>query len=236
MYKQIVKNNLSDQIAEYLETRILRNELKVGEKLPGEIELAEKFGASRNVLREALAALKDRGLIAVKNGSGIFVAQPNSVALSKVVNRLVRIGDVAPNEIYEIRLALEVDACGLAAKRATDDDIACLKSIIKQMEDAYTDDDQWSNYDYEFHQKIAYMTYNKLYPIILEPLSECVGNIRSIAPPPMEARMSGIKNHRDIVAAIEAHDQKAARKAMVTHLKRFLMDLMLNNKFAPSEE
>jgi DNA-binding FadR family transcriptional regulator len=226
MYTPIPKNNLSSQIAEHIETLILQQNLKVGDKLPGEIELAEQFGASRNVLREALATLKERGLIEVKNGSGVYVAQVGSGTLGKVVDRLVKTGTASPREVYEIRLALEVQACGQAAKRASDEEIAQLKELVARMERDYKDEALWSEYDSEFHHQLAIMTGNSLYPVILQPLINIVSEIRDAQPPTQGARARGLEDHKMIVSAIEAHDRAAAQQAMVNHLKRFLNDLM----------
>ncbi len=226
MYAPVSKNNISNQIAEHIETLILQQNLKVGDKLPGEIELAEQFGASRNVLREALATLKERGLIEVRNGSGIYVAQPGSGTLGRVVDRLVKTGASTAKEVYEIRLALEVQACGQAAKRATDAEIAELGTIIACMERDYKDEALWSRYDSEFHERLAEMTGNSLYPVILQPLVNIVSDIRSEQHPTLDARSRGLEDHRQIFTAIKAHDRAAAQQAMVNHLKRFLKDLM----------
>ena len=133
----VTKANLSSQIANQLEELILSQELKAGERLPGEIELAEQFGTSRNILREALTSLKERGLVTVRNGSGVYVAQPDARILGNVVNRLVAVGSASIQEVYELRVALEVQSSGLAAVNATDEDLQSLDELIRLMEQDY---------------------------------------------------------------------------------------------------
>lgn len=228
IYTPIPKSNLSNQIAEHLETMILEHNLEIGDKLTGEIELAEQLGVSRNILREAMAILKERGLIEVKNGDGVYVVQPGSSTLGRVLDRLVKAGTASPQEVYEIRLALEVQACGLAAKMAVKEDIVQLQELLNKMEKDHQTGVHWSDYDYQFHGKIAIMTRNSLYPVILQPLIEMVSDIQNVYPPTLEARVNGLENHKEIVEAIASGDTVLARHAMRNHLKRFLKDLIDN--------
>ena len=97
MYIQLNKSSLSQQIAQNLEEMILEQELQIGDRLPGEMDLADKFGASRNVVREALTMLRERGLVEVRNGSGAFVTRVQPQALGDVVTRMTAVGSVSPN-------------------------------------------------------------------------------------------------------------------------------------------
>lgn len=224
-YRPVSKSNMSSQIADQIEQMILSMKLKAGEKLPGEIELAQRFGASRNVLREAMTALKERGLIEVKNGSGAYVLKPDADALDSVVNRLLAFGATSIYEVYEIRMALEVRACSLAAKFADEQDIERLHTLVEEMEQNYRDDALWTKYDMEFHEALAQMTRVSLFPVFLKPLITSVQSIFKSQPQPLSARESGLAAHKKIVAAIEAKDRHLAEEAMTSHLKGFLTDV-----------
>jgi len=227
-FTQANKLNLSEQIAEQIENVILTRELNVGDKLPGEIELAEQFGASRNVLREAFKTLQERGLIEIKAGSGAFVAQPSPLALQDMVNRIVTLSDIPSFEIYAVRMALEVPSCGLAAVNATSEDIAVLESIIEKMQNHYEKDDQWARNEYKFHLKIADMTNTQMFPILLRPLIKIVFDLTKNEPLPLEARKGGLRDHMRILEALKKGDQKEAENAMAAHLKDFLNDRISN--------
>lgn len=224
-FPSVSKSNLSEQVARSIEQMILSQELKVGEKLPSEADQAEQFGTSRNVVREAMKTLKERGLVDIKNGSGAFVAQPDSQALGSVVNRLVAVGTASEYEVYEIRLALEVQGCGMAADHATADNIAELRRLIHEMETCYHDSKKWSDCDFRFHEAIAYATGNSLYPEFLRPLIHMVYDISDKRPRSEKARLGGIEQHKAIVDAIASHSSRAARGAMADHLREFLNDL-----------
>ncbi len=224
----VSKANLSTQIADQLEERILSQELKAGDRLPGEIELAEQFGTSRNILREAITTLKERGLIQVRNGSGAYVMQPDAQVLGDVVNRLVAAGSASIQEVYELRVAIEVQSCRLAANNATSEDLETLEDLIVQMKRDYRDDQLWSKLDYNFHRELAVATQNSLFPEFLRPLMNTVCDLSDRHPRTFDARLRGIEQHERIVSAIRSGSQSAAEKAMAEHLRGFLADLALD--------
>ena len=87
----VVKTNLYEQIADYLEDMILNNKtMQEEKKLPSEQALAVTFGVSRNVVREALKLLKERGLIELRNGTGAYITKPEASNISDVVSRIDR--------------------------------------------------------------------------------------------------------------------------------------------------
>ncbi len=225
-FMQMNKSSLSKQIAEQIEGLILSQELKVGERLPGEIEMAEQFGSSRNVLREAMTTLKERGLIEVKPGSGAYVAQPDPLALGEMMNRFVALGSLSVYEVYEVRMALEVRSCGLAAQYGDQEGIMALNDLISQSEKEYRDNELWAKYEYKFHMQIAKMTGTTLFPVFLRPLLGIVFDLTNEKPRPLIARKGGMEAHKRIVEAIASKDKDAAEQAMVRHLQGFLTDLI----------
>ncbi len=227
MYAQVVKSSLSQQIAQNIEQMIISQELQVGDRLPGEIELAERFGASRNVIREAITMLKERGLVDVKNGSGAYVAQLTSAALGNMVGRLAAVGSAAPAEVYEIRMALEVRACGLAAQNGTPKQKSDLRLLVEDMEKNLDDLATWKKDDLRFHRRLAQMTQNALFPAFIEPLTTQVFSSDAAwsRAPSKEAREGGMEQHRRILDAVEKGDRRGAEKAMTDHLQRYLEDI-----------
>ncbi len=224
-YTPVTKANLSAQIASQLEEQIITQKLKTGDRLPGEIELAEQFGTSRNILREAITTLKERGLVQVRNGSGAYVVQPDAQVLGDVVNRLVALGSASIEEVYELRVALEVQSCGLAAVNATDEELVRLDQLIERMEQEYRDGQLWSKHDYNFHKELAVATHNKLFPEFLRPLIHIVYDLSDKHPRDLDARLRGIAQHKRIVEALKQHNRDEAEKAMLNHLQVFLADL-----------
>ena len=228
LYSQLVKSSLSQQIAQNLEQMIIGQEIQVGDRLPGEIELAERFGTSRNVIREAITMLKERGLVDVKNGSGAYVAQLTSDALGSMVTRLTAVGSASPEDVYEIRMALEVRACGLAAQNATPQQKKELRLIVEDMGKNFEDLVKWKRDDMRFHRCLAQMTNNALFPAFIEPLAAELFSPGHDAerPPSREARLGGMEQHRRILDAVEQGNRTAAERAMTDHLQRYLDDIL----------
>ena len=231
MFQPINKASLSQQIAEILEQSIIQQKLQVGDRLPGEMELADQFGASRNVVREAIAMLRERRLVEVRNGSGAFVTQVSPEALGSVVTRMTAVGSVSPQEVYEVRMALEVRACGLAAQNSDAREKRALKEIVRNMEKTYEDLQKWYASDFKFHRALSSMTHNPLFPAFLEPLIRMVfmPDDQHYVQPSLRARLGGAEQHRRILGAIERSDRIGAEQAMTGHLQTYLDDITHQN-------
>ncbi len=231
MFNQVDKSSLSQQIARILEQMIINQEIRVGERLPGEIELADQFGASRSIIREAIAMLRERRLVEVRNGSGAYVTQVPPEALGSVVTRMTAVGSASPQELYEIRMALEVRACGLAAQNGDNREKDELKTIVGHMEADYDDLHKWYADDFQFHKKLALMTHNPLFPAFLEPLIKHIfsPDDEGFIQPSLKARQGGVEQHKRILDAVERGDRGSAEKAMAGHLQTYLDDITNRN-------
>lgn len=228
MYYQLNKANLSQQIAQAIEEMILGQEIQIGERLPGEIDLANRFGASRNVVREALTMLRERGLVKIRSGSGAFVTQVQPQTLGKVVTRMAAVGSISVNEIFEIRMALEVRACGLAALNGTPEEKARLQSIVENMKNDYRQPDKWIEYDRKFHSHLSKMTHNSLFPAMIKPLIPLIfpNGETNHAHFSEEAILGGVEQHDRILKTVLDGDRKRAEDAMATHLQTYLEDII----------
>jgi GntR family transcriptional repressor for pyruvate dehydrogenase complex len=130
---EVTKASLYESVAAAIEKAILGGELKPGEKLPSEQSLAAQFGVSRNILREAIKAVEAHGFLDVRNGDGSYIARPNLADLGGMLNRFLILSDTAVIDYYQIRFALEVKACELAALRATNEDGEALAILVEKM-------------------------------------------------------------------------------------------------------
>lgn len=227
MYIQLNKASLSQQIAQNIEEMILGQEIQIGDRLPCEMDLADKFGASRNVVREALTMLRERGLVEVRNGSGAYVTQVHPQTLGAVVSRMTAVGSVSAEEVYEIRMALEVRACGLAALNGTAAEKAKLQSIVQDMKRDYQQLAKWNAYDRKFHSFLAKMTHNTLFPAMIKPLIPLIfphGESNAVLFS-QKAVLGGVEQHENILCAILDGNRKKAEESMANHLQTYLKDI-----------
>ena len=220
-YVQINRHHLYDTVATQMEQMILNETLKIGEKLPPEKILAEKFGVSRNILREALKTLKERGLIEVKTGDGVYVAKPETDILKDMVSRLMVFSNITIKDLFEFRLTLEVTACGLAAERAAEEEIKKLEDIVEMMKIHFDDVDKWAIEELDFHYTIAKATKNPLFYSFISPISSLLINaVFTKGRNKSDAKAAGIEGHIEIIEAIKSRDRKSAENAMIKHLER----------------
>lgn len=144
------------EVADVLRQRIRAGEVPVGSRLPTQRELANSFGVSRQSIRDALYALEEEGLIAIRRGAtgGSFVSRPQLT--QRGIRRWVRTNLVDLDDICDFRIAVEQQAASLAAQRRTPEDLASMRQAIEALP---TDDDSpldvFREADGRFHAAIT---------------------------------------------------------------------------------
>ena len=210
---------LSEEVSAELEARIHRGDYGPGAQLPTEKVLAETFGVSRAVVREAIARLKADGMIETRQGSGAFVSDnPKSLNFRLSVNN-----DDALLHIFELRTMIEATVAELAARRRTDADVVTMRECLKRMEEALAAETDGSEADDDFHLAIASATHNQYVLRLSEFLGRQFSESRRMAwidhPRGMESPREAQREHYLILEAIAAGDPAAARQAAHVHLR-----------------
>ncbi len=220
VFKKIPRTRLYEVVAEEMENAILDGAYEKGSRLPSEQSLANQFEVSRNVVREALKVLQERGLVQVLDGSGAFVAQPNSEQTTNALSRYIRMIGVnsAIDALYETRIAIEGLNARLAAQRATDEQIKELDGIINLMRQNMDSHQKWTEADLDFHVSVARSTNNPFLALLLEPIVDQLREVISEGFAKPGATHSGLDAHEKLMLCIKAHDPEGAYKTMVEHL------------------
>ncbi len=217
---------LSERVADQLQELILGGHVAPGERLPSERELAERFGVSRTVIREAVRRLTGTGLVDGRSGSGAVVRAVASSAVRDSMNRFLRsraflhpdgLGE-ALAMLHEVRTMLEVQVAGVAARARTDDDVAGMRAAAAAVHEA-TDPLGRATADVAFHRRIAESTHNELYVVLLDSIEDPLLDIRLATLRLGDRLPDAVTGHRQVLDAIEAGDPDAARAAMTRHLK-----------------
>lgn len=212
---------LSDQVYERVFELIVSGEYPTNCRLPSEVELAEQFNVSRPVVREALGRLRDDQLIVSRQGSGSYVQRrPDSATLG--FSPLGSIADI--QRCYEFREAIEGYGAALAAERRSDEDMAVLLDLVRQLESAVTAGSLGAEADFSFHVSVARASKNRFLITSLQSLErQAAFGIRlarslSLARP--RARLLEVqKEHEEICDTIRRQDPHAASQAMLSHLR-----------------
>lgn len=215
---------LSDRVTKSVLDLITRAELKPGDRLPSERDLGEQFGVSRTVVREALRSLAAKGVLDVRSGSGATVAQVNVERASEALRLYVQSshgnGDgVTYDQIDDVRELIETRVARMAARSASDADIAELEAIHEEFRALSADPEMTSQLDLAFHREIAESVHNPLFLVMLDSIEPILLEIRRrVALVPGRAGRA-IAAHGLILDRIRAHDPEGAERAMAEHLE-----------------
>jgi GntR family transcriptional repressor for pyruvate dehydrogenase complex len=211
---------LSEKIIAQISDALVAGELKPGDRLPPERELAEQFGVSRTVIRDAVKTLAGRGILHVKHGAGIFVttSEENAIGRLGALSDILPLQGVSLRDLFEIRKVLEAEGAEWAARRRNDHHLKRLRGIL---EDAYRNSENLevlSERDAQFHVAIAEASQNLvLVRVMLTLLDLLAQSRRESLSIPGRAKLS-LKDHERIVGEIEAQRHEGARETMLEHL------------------
>lgn len=212
--------HLPARIAEQIRQDIVLGKLVAGARLPTELQLKEMFGVSRTVVREAIAQLRNEGLVESRQGVGAFVIDPDR-------RRSIQIGTQGPvnaeqfRNLFQLRVPLEIEAAGLAALNHDASHLQRLDDARARMQGCSRWDDQWVEADLDFHTTLAMATNNEYFSLFLgfvgAHLGESMkaGRIQSALPEIVEVTLH---EHDAIRAAVAARDAQRARQAMAAHI------------------
>ncbi len=236
VYKIVRTSRLYEQIVQQIEESILKGTLKPGDQLPAERELAQRFGVSRTAVREAVKALREKGLVEAYSGRGTFITDGTSQAVRQSFDLMVKIGQPdGSTHLAELRGILEPEIAALASTRVEEEDLATLRDAVAVMDGAHNDPEAYIEADLDFHLALAEAAAN---PLILSLLDSIVGLLR-------EQRLRIFKveggprrgqfHHKRILEAMEQHDAAKAREAMRAHLEQVRQDSQVSSQKPPGK-
>lgn len=213
---------LYTQVADRVEKLIMDGYLKPGDRLPPERELSEQFSVSRTVIREAVKALQEKGLVEIRPGVGTFVHDSISEIMQRSLARMVMIDQRNGLEnLTQVREIFEPEIAAIAAEKATLADIRAMKAAITTMDATMDDVDAFIIADHEFHLALAKATQNQL---IVDLISSIVNLLaeqrRHIFLTGTGGPQRGQQHHKTILQAVIDGDKQAARNLMVLHLQQ----------------
>lgn len=227
MYEPIQTAKVFKQIAEQIEQRILNGELRNGDRLPTELELAKQFHVSRTAVREAMKMLAQKGLVDTRPGRGTIVIDGAHTALQSSLGLVMKLklGEMGGAEhLLEVREILETEIAAIAAERATEKEITAMREAIAAMDAHMHDVNTFIAADNRFHEALAQATQNILILLltnsIVNLLSEQRKQIFSVVGGPQRGQI----HHKRIFESVIRRDAEAARTAMREHLRQVRED------------
>jgi DNA-binding FadR family transcriptional regulator len=220
-------SRLGDQLAQRIASDIQRGNFDEAGKLPAEAELAERFGVSRPVIREALTRLRAMGFITSRRGSGSYLRRQGDAPVQTEAGAigfgpLTSLAQV--RHCFEFRATIEGDAAYYAAQFRTAEMLDAMRRALGQMEEAIGSGAVGMSADFDFHFAVAQASGNEFYGAVMEGmrthLEFAINLARTLAMTyPRDHLMTVQGEHVATFHAIEARDAEAARLAMRTHIQ-----------------
>lgn len=225
------KQQISELVFEQLRDAIYRGEIKIGERLSSERELAEIMQVSRSSIRKAISTLAEMGYVENRPGQGTYVLLPEAQDPHFSSAYVTRLGNSSLDELMEVRIGLECQGVALAAERADEQDIAFLEIAYEEMSKAQPDRKKARDADMKFHMGIAYATHNAVHVDLTRRFYDYMFHGISKLHPLLYEKNKNLniidQQHFKILDAVKCREPENARRYMnqhITFLRGFLKE------------
>lgn len=167
-------DRLSDRINRLLRLAIFEGELKPGDKLPPEEQIAKDLKVSKVTVREALGQMEAEGLIEKRRGiyGGSFVAEPNPSKISETIGTYIRWAAITPEQLAEFRMLLEPLIAALAARNRTEEDLAAIRENIEEYQSQLAVGNAERSIAIEFHRLVADACHNPMISAVMAAVAD----------------------------------------------------------------
>ncbi|MGD9563311.1 MAG: FadR/GntR family transcriptional regulator [Pyrinomonadaceae bacterium] len=218
--ESIRNGSSAEEIVVRLCEMIRRGELNAGDRLPPERDLATQFGVSRPTLRAGIRSLTTIGILRARQGAGTFVAErTESPTLdASPLKMLSMLHGFTSDELFEARSALEVSITGLAAERATTEQIALMAEEIAGMYASFDNPERYERHEIKFHQTIASAAGNRILTSLMNMIAAALPDTRSSTIHRAVLLKGSAERHHQIYRTLCERDADGARQAMQLHL------------------
>ena len=215
----VSRTTLTADIYRKLVSHIIRGVWRPGERIPSERQLGQILGVGRASLREALKALEIMGMIETRLGDGTYVCQRSEFLSRPLLWAITSSSETDAHELVEARKLIETEMAGLAAERATAEDLKQIGIHLDQMERSLESQSSFLQSDIEFHLAVGQAAHNTILMnalhLIRNLLQEWIGSTLQLE----GVALIALEHHKAIFLAVAKKNVPAARAAMATHLQ-----------------
>jgi GntR family transcriptional repressor for pyruvate dehydrogenase complex len=214
------KVTAAELVVSRIRALIEAGEVRSGDRLPPERDLARQLGVSRPSVRSGLKSLAAMGVVQIRQGAGTFITGGPPVLGSEPLSFLAALHGFTRAQMFEARLVLEVAVAGLAAERAAAEKVMAISDETTEMFASLDAPGTFLDHDIRFHQAVAAASDNPILASLVEMVSKLFYELRRESIGPATDKKQAAEEHRLIYQAIRAHDADRAREAMANHLRR----------------
>ena len=205
-------------VVEHVRRLVEAGRLKPGDRLPSERELTQQLKLSRPSLRSGLRALEAMGVVEARQGAGTFIVAGPPRLGEGPLRFLAALHGFTREEMFEARRVLEVSTAGLAAERATPEQLTVMAEEVASMFADLDDPPVFLRHDVQFHRAVAAGSHNPVLATLIDTVAEVVYETRRLTVERATDLKESAEMHRRIYQAVKARDPERARQEMNKHL------------------
>ena len=224
-FEAIRRSKVYEEVARQIRNHIFEN-LKPGDVLPPERELAQRFGVSRSSVRDAIRSLELIGLLEPQQGRGTVVCEPSGEAVAGPLTAVILHKRKLVGELLDVRKIVEPALARRAAEHVTDAQIAELEQILERQSSQMAKGELAIAEDNEFHYRIAMAADNAVLLQIVDVLMDMLQETREKSLQTVGRGQKSLAGHRRILSALKRRDPAASEKAVRQHLEE-IQDIVL---------
>jgi GntR family transcriptional regulator, transcriptional repressor for pyruvate dehydrogenase complex len=216
---KVRSRRVSETIAKRIKNQISAGRMLPGEKLPAEREMAVRYHTSRVSVREAYRSLEELGLLTIRRGAdgGAFISDIDHTPFMRSLSLMLRLGKTTHEEITQARLLIEPPIARLAARHAQPEDVEQLRRVLEQKESAMRRGG-YRRCDMGFHRAVAECAGNLPLKLLMHSLADLTVEVLASVEMSTGVQHQVCEGHREILDAIERHDEEAAHDLMLHHV------------------
>lgn len=222
---------LAEQVQEQIFQYILNTPVALGDRLPNEFELGEKFGVGRSTVREAVKLLVSREILEVRRGSGTYVVSTTPVDMDPLGLGAMEDKMALALDLVNVRMILEPGIAEMAALNASQEDVERLRELCRIIEYKIENDENYIEEDIAFHTGVARCSGNKVVEQLIPLIDTAVMMFVNVTHRRLTAET--IMTHRAVTDAIEEKDPMGAKSAMMMHMtfnRNMIKEMIKNNE------
>jgi GntR family transcriptional regulator, transcriptional repressor for pyruvate dehydrogenase complex len=226
---KVRRTSLSDAVTDSVIAQIREGKYRAGDRLPTERDLAEQLGVGRTSVREGLRFLEKLGILEIRQGTGTVV---RSLSLGEVfkhlvpVQTIIELPDRDVRDIMHVRRVLEAESARLAARHATEEQLARLEGLLAGMAASLESPRHYLEMDLEFHVVVAEAAANPVMAQLINLIRDIYTRYFEIVVKDPEMNRTSLDFHRRLFAAIRDRDPEAARQHILDHLGQAERDVL----------
>jgi len=219
VFEPVLRQSLSDDLAQRLKHLIQVEGHQPGDRLPAITEMARRFKVGHPTLREALKKLETLGVVDIRHGSGVYVGKNHNTLLLSNPLLEAAVSKKLLVDLIETRMAIELKTVALAAAHATDEHLEAMQQTLTSAKQNFGNDSALNLANMSFHRQIALASGNTVMCQVLDVLSNLFQQEQRMILDIHGSRTKDLAEHLGILEALQQKDEALAIERMRAHLE-----------------